>query len=282
MFYLDLEKYDGTITTISFKENETSLGKKWAALLKSELDNGCTVAQPERLYNLNNEWSEQRVIDEINTCIDKINDYSFFIDYRIQRTTMTQEDSNALHHYFELMRGENDDPNEYYKNAPREIRDVIEEYNVLIHRWEDLGTPGRIVVHFKDRPMFPMSDEDYDCWTLDYQPGDVRINYCHKGKHLYDVYKDNDQSIGDDNITPQSRYSPDFSIRFGAGPGLNAKILNWLNTNEEKLNSLGFFLDDKKIALGQGVIGKVVGDPIDVKNQINGSIRILGVRYDSS
>lgn len=279
MFYLDLEKDDGSVVSIAFQENDTSLGKKWANELKSIIDNGNPVAQPHRIYNLNNMWSEESIIKSINDCIEKINAYKPTIDYYIDTNTMTQEQSNKLHHYFEILRGENDDPNQFYIDAPSDIKLVIEEYNVLIHRWEDLGAPGRVVVHFKDRPMYAMEQEDFDAFTMSWKPGEVRLNYCHKGKPLYDVYKDKDDHIGEDNITPQSRYSADFNINFNSGPGLNADFIKWWDTHEEKLNSLGFYLNDKRIALGWAVIGKVVGDPAEIKQEIMGSIKILGVRH---
>jgi hypothetical protein len=281
MFYLDLKK-DNSIVTVPFKELDHSLGKKWAKALKNHIDLGYPVAQPYRIYNLNNNWTESKIIDSINFCIDKINEYEPFIDFRLLNSTMSQEDSNILHRYFELMRGENDQPNEFYLTAPRDIKEFIEEYNVLIHRWEDLGSPGRIVVHFKERPMFDLDYEDYKFWTLGYDPGDVRLNYCHKGKPLWDVFKDGDLHVGDDNIRPQTRYSPDFNISFAKGPGITKRYLDWWKAMGPKLNQLGFYKDDPKCAVGQAVIGKIVGNIQEIKDLINGSTEIIKVRYDNT
>lgn len=277
MFYLDLQK-DNDIVTIEFQEVETALGKKWATALRNHIDTGAPVAQPYRIYNLNDEWSREIIVEKINECIDKINEYQNVIDYRIA-DTMTQEVSNRLHHYFEILRGENEDPNEFYINAPKDIKHYIEEYNVLIHRWEDYGSPGRIVVHMKDRPTFPLAEEDFKEWNLDYQPGDVRLNYCHKGKPLWDVFKDGDDVVGDDNIRPQFKYSADFSIGFNTGPGIKQNYLDWWDKQGPKLNALGFYKDDPKCAVGQAVVGKIIGDPTEVKQHILGSTKILGVRY---
>jgi len=279
MFYLDLEKDDGTVVSIKFQENNTSLGKKWATKLKKIIDNKNPVGQPHRIYNLNNQWNEASVIKSINNCIEKINAYKPTIDYYIDTDTMSQNQSNKLHHYFEILRGENDDPNQFYDDAPKDIKLIIDEYNVLIHRWEDLGALGRVVVHFKNRPMYKMEDEDFDAFTMRWKPGDVRLNYCHKGKPLYDVYKDADEDISGDNITPQSRYSADFNINFDHGPGLNVNFMNWWIEHEQKLNSLGFN-GDKRMALGWAVIGRIIGDPGQVKQQIIGSTTIIGARYD--
>lgn len=279
MFYLDLKK-DETVVTIKFKELDHSLAQKWASALRDHIDGGFPIGQPNRLYNLNGQWTEETIILKINECIDGINCYQQFINHKIAGTTMTQSDSNILHHYFELMRGENDKPNKFYEDAPPDIKNFIEEYNILIHRWEDLGSQGRIVVHFKDRPMFELADEDYHHWTLDCQPGDVRLNYCHKGKTIWDVFKDGDKEVGDDNIRPQHRYSPDFNITFGRGPGKSKKYIDWWKKMSPRLNELGFYENDPKCAVGHAIIGKIEGDPDEVKRYILGSSEILGVRYD--
>lgn len=279
MFYLDLKKKD-SVVTIGFKELDHVLARKWAEVLRTHIDNGHAIGQPNRIYNLNDQWTERAIIEKINECIDGINNYKEFIDYRVLGSRMTQQDSNKLHHYFELMRGENDKPNQFYEDSPPEIKAYIEEYNILIHRWEDLGSQGRIVVHLKDREMYELSDEDYQHWTLDYDPGDVRLNYCHKGKTIWDVFKDGDVHVGDDNIRPQHRFSPDFNITFGKGPGKSQKYLDWWKRMAPRLNELGFYQDDPKCAVGHAIIGKIVGDPDEVKRSILGSTEILGVRYD--
>lgn len=280
MFHLDLEK-NGEVVTLDFVENNSSLGTKWAQALRNEIDKGADIHQSDRLYNLNNEWTEQAIISRLNNAITTINDYQQFVDYWIQGDKMTQEDSNQLHHYFELMRGENDDPNEYYLNSPKHVKQAIEEFNVQIHRWEDLGLAGRIVVHIFERQMFQMSDDDYNAWTLNWEPGDVCINYCHKGKTILDLFKDNDTVIGDDNITPQSRYSADFNIQWGTGFSVRqlTKLKFWLNKNQNFLASLGYHPDNPKCAIGKGIIGKLVNDPEIERQRIYGATKILGVRY---
>lgn len=281
LFHLDLIK-DNDIVTLDIEPLDTSLGRKWAQALAHEIDKGAVIPQTDRIYNLNEDWTERRVVEEINKRIDIINAYDNFIDYRVG-LPMTQNDSNRLHHYFEIMRGENDEPNEYYKSSPAHIKEAIEDFNVLIHRWEDLGAPGRIVVHIKDRPMYDLELEDFDAWTLEYQPGDVCINYCHKGKPLFDIFKDNDEVIGIDNIRPQSRYSADFNVGFNYGmarsPHLMEVFDNWLHRQDNLLTSIGYPPGDPRRAIGKGRVGKVCGSAFLAKAKIWGAREILGVRY---
>jgi len=279
IFYLDLEKEDGSTTTISIERAASNLAKKWSEALVNEINKGIHIPQPHRIYNLNNVWSDKMIISEINKCIDTVNNYKPVINDYLYNETMTQEDSNRLHHYFEMLRGENEAPNQFYLDAPKDVREVIEEFNILIHRWEDLNSPGRIVVHIYNREVYPLADEDFNEWNLDYQPGDVRLNYCHKGKPLWDVYKDGDEHVGDENIRPQFKYSADFSIGFNTGPGITQNYLDWWNRMGNKLNSLGLYQDDPKCAVGQAKVGKIIGDPTEVKKQIQGSVKLLTVRY---
>jgi len=276
MFYLDLKKSDDVVT-IEFYEHDHGLGLKWAKALRDHIDEGWPIAQKHRIYNLNDQWTEAKIVNAISHCIEVINSYDPVIDYQIEGDSITQDDSNHLHHYFEILRGENEDPNEFYTNAPQAIKKYIEEYNVLIHRWEDLGSPGRIVVHFKERPVYPLDLEDYKHWTLNYEPGDIRLNYCHKGKPIWDVFKDGDDIVGEDNIRPQFKYSPDFSIGFNKGPGYIPAFKEWWVENQIKL---GYTYKDPRAAIGQAVIGKFVGDPDDVKKYIYGATELLRVRHN--
>lgn len=282
MFYLDLEKNSETIT-VEFLENNTDLGQKWAKALRAEIDKGIFLPQPDRIYCLNNLWTQEKILADINQCIDNINNYNNVIDYRLNPAHgITQNDCNCLHHYFEILRGENEAPNQFYIDAPKPIKKAIEDLNILIHRKEDLGTAGRIVVHIKNRPVYDLEDSDYENWTLDHQPGDIRLNYCHKGKKIWDIFKDGDSVVGEDNIRPQFKYSADFVLGFNKpiGKRMRTRFNQWWDENADFLSSLGFEKEDPKCAIGHGVVGRIVGDPITIKQKIIGSTKILGVRYD--
>jgi len=102
-----------------------------------------------------------------------------------------------------------------------------------------------------------------------------------EGKTILDLFKDNDTVIGDDNITPQSRYSADFNIQWGTGFSVRqlTKLKFWLNKNQNFLASLGYHPDNPKCAIGKGIIGKLVNDPEIERQRIYGATKILGVRY---
>jgi hypothetical protein len=281
VFHLNLQKKDGTATKLSFEALTHPLAVKWKTLLKQMCDQGGAVYFNDRIYNLNDEWDPKKIINRINYCIDTINMYDHFIDYYIKDNHIDQQASNILHSYFEKMRGDQEAPNDFYLNAPKIIRTLIDEFNILIHRMEDLGNPGRIVVNMNS-PSYELEDDDYDNFTLDWKPGDIRLGYCHKGKPIWDVFKDNDLVVGDDNIRPQYKYSSDFIPSFNSGPSANAQLAFnlWWDKNKKFLNDLGFTKDDKKTAIGYAVVGKMIGNPDDIKNEIYGSVKIISVTYD--
>jgi DNA gyrase subunit B len=75
------------------------------------------------------------------------------------------------------------------------------------------------------------------------------------GKPLYDVYKDGDDLVGEDNIRPLKWYSPDFTAYFHDRrktsvdsflEGMN----KWWDINKNYLATLGFKKEDPKNAIG--------------------------------
>ena len=100
-----------------------------------------------------------------------------------------------------------------------------------------------------------MLDDDYTHFTLARKFGEVYINYCEVGKPLYDVYKDGDDIVGEDNIRPLRYYSCDFNTYFFNRSQNNVdKFLqgmnDWWDQNNNYLTALGFTKGDPKNALG--------------------------------
>jgi len=72
------------------------------------------------------------------------------------------------------------------------------------------------------------------------------INYCEVGKPLWDVFKDNDDIVGEDNIRPLKYYSADFNITFhNNSPGKNKmqEFRDWFIRNENYLGNIGISRD---------------------------------------
>lgn len=274
-FLLTLSKPDGKLCQLTIRPDLTSLGMKWSEALKKEIDLGHGIAPTDndRVYNFSGVWNEQVILEELKTICNSINQYR-------PDTIKFHTDMNQLHHYFEVLRGDSRTDNsgtEFWKEAPRHIKDMLYRMNVLIHRYEDLGSPPRIVVHMKDRERYPLEESDYQYCIMDHKPLDVVLNYCHLGKTVLDVYKDQDTIINPERIEQQWMYSSDFKIFWGHGPAHKPdklmKYYFWTNQNKDKLPQ------SWKKADGFFKVGEVQGDPKALQKYLEGVTKIERIDY---
>jgi hypothetical protein len=266
-FYVEF-KNDTDELTLEFETYNTPIAQKWADELNAQMLRNPSLKENNRLYQFPDQWRLEDIVSELKDRADKINSYKFYIPETID-TSINQELLNQLHKYFEEMRGGILSPGEYYLSAPDDIKLAIEDYNVLIHRTEDalnaaargINRP-RIVITFQDRKRYELEDDDYDHFSLDIKFGEVYINYCEVGKPLWDVFKDNDSLVGDQNIRPLKWYSSDMMIYFFNG-GYRNRIDNfwsWWDKNNTFLSTLGFEKFNKKLALGHIPVARLVVD----------------------
>lgn len=260
---------------LDYTTYNTSIAKRWYNLLKNQVNNiDYNIKEPDRLYNFpNGDWDEEKIVKELNSCIEVVNKFNTEISHTAY-IGMPQEQLNHLHHYFENLRGGIHTPSSFWQNANQDQRDALERYNVIIHRAENFYRQTttnyypRIVVRFNNRDRIKLLDKDYLHFTLARQFGEVYINYCEVGKPLYDVFKDGDDIVGEDNIRPLKWYSPDFTAYFHNRRQNNVdKFLNamdtWWDQNNNYLTALGFTKGDPKNAIGNIPVAMIDTD----KNQ---------------
>ena len=197
-----------TDLVLPFIVRDTEIAQKWFA----ELEKNYQLYETDRFSN----WGDHQIINEINQCIDTINQYDFIIDKRVSTDT-DQQTLNYLHKFFEDLRGEITAGTTWFNSAPDSVKNSVEQFNILIHKLEaELRTKGKhptVVVTFKDRPRFELTDSDCEHFTYKWTSGTVYINYCQVGKTVLDVFKDRDEIT--DAVRPQTHYSADFMIKFG-------------------------------------------------------------------
>lgn len=245
---------------LPFAVYNTDIASRWYDSLMSQENKH--VVEKDRMYNFpTNEWTEDKIVHELNFCIDTINQNKEYIKHKAY-VGMPQEQLNHLHHYFENLRGSVLAPAEFFENCTDEQKIALERYNVVIHRAENFYINKnhnkhfpRIVCRFPNRKRHLLQDKDYDYFTLARKFGEVYINYCEVGKPLYDVYKDGDDIVGDDNIRPLKYYSCDFTVVFHYRSQERVdKFLEGMNTwwdeNNDHLKNLGFEKNNPKNALG--------------------------------
>jgi hypothetical protein len=270
---LDLEPYDNI------------LGRAWSSLLKEAIESkNCWLVETDRIYHLNDSWSKENILSRMQRCVDIVNIYDNIIDADLN-SEVNQDTMNYLHTFFEKLRGKDEDPPKWYLDAPRQVKDAVSEFNVLIHRYEaydSMNNHAKITVGYKHRPTREMTLEEKKYFNLDLRPGEVYLKYCHKGKDLLDVFKDQDEHIGDENILPQHKISSDFNINFSwmMQERRKQEFYRWLEENKSFLKSINIDIDDPSVTIGRGVVGKVIhNDMEELKKEIFGVTKIHDITY---
>lgn len=245
-FLLHFEKL-----TLKFKVRNTDIAERWYKQLLLAISRS-DFCEKDRVYNFGETLDD--IMNELLYSAEMINLWDPIID-------LSKIDMNHLHKYFEIMRGNDWPPAKYFTNAPARIREHIERFNILIHKIESFGSGAkRIIVRSRCREAIELQPNDYHEFTTNMKFGTVYINYCHVGKPLYDVFKDNDEIVGEHNIVPQSKYSSDMNIFFSDSSYRVDEFLNWFDRKSNWLNSLGFYKDDPKIALGAIPVADLITD----------------------
>lgn len=273
---------------LKYKVYDTDIATRWFAALSEQCSRDNTVREKDRLYNFpNGEWNEEKLVNELNKCVDIINSSEEMIKHRAF-VGMPQEQLNHLHHYFENLRGGVLTPADFWKNSNTEIRSALERFNIIIHRAENFYHNNkqeqllpRIVCRFNNRPRYDLMENDYQHFTLMKTFGEVYINYCEVGKPLYDVYKDNDDIVGEDNIRPLRYYSADFAVHFHSRSKQNVDdfltgMSKWWDKNDNYLKALGFKKNDPKNAIGNIPVAKIIPNGLE-NHEIVDEIAKIGV-----
>jgi hypothetical protein len=265
-FTVFFENLSSEYFSLDFECYTTPIAVKWFDSLKEQEQINSAIAEKDRLYNFPTSESENTLVTNLNICINLINSSKTIIPLKAEKN-MTQDHLNLLHLYFEKLRGGILSESDYWKNASNDQRKVLERYNVLIHKTENFyrnknskTLNPRIVCTFNTKKRKLLENEDYQHFTLTRAFGEVYINYCEVGKPLYDVFKDNDELVGLDNIRPLKYYSPDFTISFHKRSQNSVDIFlekmnKWWDSNLEKLGDLGFYKDNPKNAIGNIPVG---------------------------
>jgi hypothetical protein len=221
---------------IYFDVYKTNVARMWY----KELCNNYKIYEDTRFTD----WPghDKKHIKLINEQLEIINSYERVVDLIVTKDT----DLNYLHTYFENLRGEITKGTTWFNNAPKKIKEAVEKFNILIHEYESQkrGNAATVVVTFKNRSRRKL--KDYNNFTFKWQFGEVYINYCHVGKNMLDIFKDNDPYTTD---VPQKYYSSDFMIKFG-------KNVNWLVHTLRKLQ-IKLWLKKKGLPFKQNSFGMI-------------------------
>ncbi|NDB29696.1 hypothetical protein EB151_09120, partial [archaeon] len=274
--------------SIKIKPLNDELSQAWVSEVIKQRAN---IKERDRIYGLNDLWSYDNCLREMQRQIDIINCWEYIIDRNI--VDLDQQQLNKYHVYFETMIGldkskrNSNEPSIFFMNAPKLVRQAIVKFNILIHRLEGIpvgakrSTRKRIVVTFKNPQRFLIPNSELYRFNFNQRPGDVVLSYCHVGKPLYDVMKDNDNDATDGNITPQTHWASSFQVCFFDGPQLNPnyqeRVDQWWKNPNNRVVKLGYTKDDPKNAWGLIKVGEVIDPNLEY---LDGITTVESIDYD--
>jgi len=190
---------------------------------------------------------------------------------------LKHETCNELHRYFEDLQGQAWNLSRYFYIADNNTKYAIRQLNNLCHEiegWVNAYRKSKIepewirpsqITTFLHAPRQPLLNEDFDLFIknrYDRELGGVYLHWSQVGKTLYEVWRDHDESVGEDGINHQQLFSGEFDIEWGQS--ITDKDDFKKNEIEEFKNWLkekGFNWDNPKLALGYIKLGQV-----DLKN----------------
>jgi hypothetical protein len=254
---------------------DDEISNKWAC----EINKNYELFENDRFTNWPNVDNSNKFIETLKKQVDIINTQFPNLINEVITDTIDQEILNKLHKFFEELRGPIDTGSRFYNACPEHIQAAICKFNITIHEFEHhlfnqeaikiTNHPyATIVGTFKNRPRYNLVDTDYDHFTFKWDFGTVYINYCEVGKPLLDVFKDQDDIVGIDNIRPLHYYSADFQIKFG--PATTEEIYQyrlkmfweWFESKKEFLK----FQKSKFLSLGLIPVAKINLEESNLKN----------------
>lgn len=252
-----------------------------------------TWEQPEYSRNL------RVVCDELNHAISKVNFYYgqhgyphislAFNPELLQDVSWYRTAMNELHHHFELLIGQVDNTSEwYYKPNNMAACYYVQQLNSLLHEIEaivnniTLGNGQSAVLinyagprldgSYDPEPVrYDLEDKHYECFEdVQHQWGMLVAYYSQLGKQHIEVYIDGDTNIHDENISGIQYMLGECILQLGdsdptlpSQPRITPDYRHWLIDN-------GFDPDDKRLALGLGVLAQIhVDDNLHIGNDWN-------------
>lgn len=200
---------------LRFKLESNQFVYKWTERYLAAQQRQDPISEPWAFYNLNQDWSEQTIVDFINHHIDVCNSYVPEMFDRKLTSVQDQDTLNYIHSVFEQHHGQIDDwlTNIIFEKHPKQLRESLSHINQTVHRAESHSRNPYIRVVYFDLPKdYSFDAEDYKLFTDCVDFGGIYTLYADVGKNLESLSKDNDCHHHD--FVPNLHYSADFAIRF--------------------------------------------------------------------
>ena len=200
---------------LRFKLESNQFVHKWTERYLAAQQRQDIISEPWAFYNLNNDWSENRIVEFINHHIDICNSYVHDMFDRKLDSIDDQDTLNYIHSVFERHHGQIDDwlDNILFEKHPTELRESLSHINQTVHRAESHSKKPYIRIVYFDLPKdYTFDKEDYKLFTDTVDFGGAYTLYADVGKNLESLSRDRDDHHHD--FVPNLHYSVDFTVRF--------------------------------------------------------------------
>lgn len=239
-------------------DNSTSL--KWLKLLYEDIYINKLTWNNDRYVGFEtNRLTKKDMADELNRLIavcekERPGYFNFVAD-----ENMTQEDFNRMHVWFEVYRGELNNPHEFFITGTEEFKYAIERFNQVIHMWEKIERYEKLklsMITFNiGGKIIDLEEDDLQNFQLCKSKNTIYLSYIMRGKNLVDLWLDQDHHIGDDNVRSYKFLGSSFMLQtFGWSEDhcdhMKKDFNLWFDRNSNYLNSLGFYKGDPKSTIG--------------------------------
>lgn len=149
------------------------------------------------------------------------------------------------------------------KDTSGELRQVLSMFNYHLHHLEDITRyqNKRFLFSHQD-PGEQLQESDYDLFSPVRLRNHLYMNYPHVGKHILEIYYDQDIDIPKEHIIPTSLLKNDCVAWFANdqyasdSDRIVKNVKRWLMPMAHKLP---YDINDKRLAIGHIALGKIFG-----------------------
>lgn len=250
---------------MSFKLENHHFVEKWIGRFKLVQQRQDPISEPWAFYNLNDRFSDDYIIEEMNRLVSECNRISPGLFDKYLDNINDQDTLNYLHSVFELHHGQLDawKNNELFSGVEgNELRQNLSFINQMVHRAEGHGNNKQIRLVWFDIPKTERYDEeDYKLFTDKREFGGVYICYADVGKNLESLATDEDEHVHD--FVPNLHYSADLVINFNPDESEECvrqkqqQYEKFFVENREYFESKGYCYGDPRLTTGRIKVAQI-------------------------
>lgn len=235
---------------LNYKIEEHRVAQLWASLVEktSPLDLRPNL-NPWRGVDKN--YAEK--VEYLNTLIKRLNTWISTPIKHLWDINNPHDSLNKLHIHF---------PDEEKKTKDIDKLKQLTEYNDLIHEISGILISKKnnrknlhLLLCSRNENRYKLENDDFKLFNVKFKFGDIKLHYCHVGRHPLELYINNDINCPEDQILPQYEISTFHTLTF-----FNMEItpLGFKKFYYESKIKWPYKYDDPKLAFGYINVGKLI------------------------